>query len=65
MISFFNKLKNDDRGATAIEYGLILALIFLAMVAAIGNFAGESSEMWGKVDTTVDQAKKVGAPPPD
>ena len=25
----------DERGATAVEYGLILAMIFLAMVGAI------------------------------
>jgi pilus assembly protein Flp/PilA len=29
----------DQSGATAIEYGLIVSLIFLAIVGAITNFA--------------------------
>ena len=43
------KLRSDKRGATAIEYGLIAALI---AVAAIGGSTG----MWGKLDTKVQEA---------
>ena len=43
----------DKRGATAVEYGLILALIFLAMVTAIGNFARGTTEMWNNVSNAV------------
>lgn len=30
---------NDENGATAIEYGLIMALVFLAAVSAIQAFS--------------------------
>jgi pilus assembly protein Flp/PilA len=49
----FTKLKRDERGATAVEYGLILALIVLAILGALTGFANKSIEMWGNVATTV------------
>lgn len=42
MIKRFAKLMNDSRGATAIEYGLIAALI---AVAAIGAMKGIGSKL--------------------
>jgi len=47
------KLLNDERGATAVEYGLILALIFLAMVGAVGTFASTTTQMWNNVSAAV------------
>lgn len=47
------QLIEDKRGATAVEYGLILALIFLAMVASLQGVAGESIEMWNNVSEKV------------
>ena len=47
------KLFRDERGATAVEYGLILTLVFLAMVGAVGVFAGTTTEMWNMVSTKV------------
>ncbi len=46
----------DERGATAVEYGLILALIFLAMVGAVTQFAGVSIEMWNDISNQVRNA---------
>lgn len=43
----------DQRGATAIEYGLILALVFLAMVGALSTVAGTTINMWNYVATEV------------
>ncbi len=34
-MKFFNKLARDEQGATAIEYGLIAALIAVAAVTAM------------------------------
>ncbi len=31
---------SDERGATAIEYGLLIAILSLALVAAYGNLQG-------------------------
>lgn len=41
------------RGATAVEYGLIAALIVLAMVGALGQLGGGSTGMWGKISANV------------
>lgn len=49
----FTKLKRDERGATAVEYGLILALIVLAMLTALTGLASKSVAMWNYVATTV------------
>ncbi len=49
---FFKRLLRDTRGATAIEYGLILALICLAILAAIQAMAGEVIETWTNVEST-------------
>jgi pilus assembly protein Flp/PilA len=41
------KLRSDKRGATAIEYGLIAALIAVAAVSAMSALGGGSNGMWG------------------
>ncbi|HYJ29847.1 MAG TPA: Flp family type IVb pilin, partial [Allosphingosinicella sp.] len=43
------KLGKDQKGATAVEYGLIMALIFLAMIAGVSAFAQTTINMWGNV----------------
>ena len=48
MRRFFAIFK-DERAATAIEYGLILALVFLAMMAGISNFTNTTINMWNEV----------------
>lgn len=53
MVKFLRKLGRDTRGATAVEYGLILALVFLSMVGAVQTFGTEVIAMWGKVETAV------------
>jgi pilus assembly protein Flp/PilA len=48
MIRFAAFLK-DTSGATAIEYGLIVSLIFLAIVVAVSNFAGKTGNMYNTI----------------
>ena len=43
----FKNLLRDMRGATAIEYGLILALIVIAMIAALGGLGSQNAFGWG------------------
>ena len=47
------KLRSDKRGATAIEYGLIVALIAVAAISAMSKLGGGSNGMWGKLGNTV------------
>lgn len=45
----------DERGATAIEYGLIIALLFLAIVGAVQNFSTATSEMYSEIESTLTE----------
>ena len=45
----FGGIFKDERGATAVEYGLILALIFLAMVGAVVALGETTTGLWGNV----------------
>ena len=47
------KLRSDKRGATVIEYGLIAALIAVAVIGAMKTLGGGSNGMWGKLDNHV------------
>ena len=49
----FAKLIRDTKAATAVEYGLIVALIVLAMMAGLSQFAGTTIGMWNNVSTAV------------
>ena len=48
------KLYADARGATAIEYGLIAALIVIAMMAGLQSLGGGVGGMWGKLGNTTN-----------
>ncbi len=52
MVSAFIKdLTDDTSGATAIEYGLIAALIVVAMIAALQGLADSTITMWNNVES--------------
>lgn len=51
----FLKLLLCTRGATAVEYGLILALVFMAIAATISQVSSASNNMWNNV------SKKTGS----
>lgn len=53
---FFKRILRDNRGATAIEYGLILALICIAMLVSLQSLATAITTTWAKVDTTAGDA---------
>jgi pilus assembly protein Flp/PilA len=48
------KLSADSRGATAIEYGLIAALIVIAMMGGLQSLGGGVGGMWGKLSNTTN-----------
>jgi pilus assembly protein Flp/PilA len=53
MRKLIRRLATEKKGATAIEYGLILALIALSLVAGMSGVATKTSSMWNNVSTTV------------
>lgn len=50
---FVNRLLRDTRGATAVEYGLIVSLIVIAMVGALRGVADENNGLWAFVRNEV------------
>ena len=49
-------LSRDEDGATAIEYGLLLALIAIAAFGAFGAFGDFLVNMWNFVSDTSNEA---------
>ncbi|PDH63786.1 MAG: Flp family type IVb pilin [Sphingomonadaceae bacterium MED-G03] len=45
-----------EKGATAVEYGLILALIVLALIGALTNVADRTINMWDNVENKVTES---------
>ena len=48
------KLLKDDAGATAIEYGLIAALISVAAIAAMGNVGNNLQSIFNTVASNLN-----------
>ena len=48
---------HDARGATAMEYGLIIALVVLALIAGLTGLANATAGMWGNVNDKVATAR--------
>ena len=55
-MKFFNKLLRDEQGATAIEYGLIAALIAVAAMAAMGAIGTQLNSTFTKVGDELSNA---------
>ena len=61
----FNTMKNllkDESGATAIEYGLIAALVSVAAIGALSAMGTSLTTIFGEVSTQLDSAVTVPAP---
>jgi pilus assembly protein Flp/PilA len=43
----------DSRGATAVEYGLIVSLIIVGILVSVTFFADRSIQMWNMVSNRV------------
>lgn len=57
-MTFFKNLLRDEQGATAIEYGLIAALIAVAAITAMSAVGGEISNTFNKVNSELNTANK-------
>ena len=56
MTTLIRRFLNDERGATAIEYALIVSLIFLVIVSSVGVFASRDTVIFDKISTAVGSA---------
>ena len=60
---FKNLMSNflrDESGATAIEYGLIVALVSVAAIVALTSLGGSLSSIFGVVSSTLSTAAAAG-----
>ncbi len=53
-MKFFKKLVRDTKAATAIEYGLIAALIAVAAIAAMGSVGSGVNAAFSDVAANLD-----------
>jgi pilus assembly protein Flp/PilA len=51
-----DRLRRDDRGATMVEYGLMLALIAAVCVVIIGAIGGHLNTMFKNIDDAITGA---------
>ncbi|WP_375420202.1 Flp family type IVb pilin [uncultured Sphingomonas sp.] len=47
----------DSKGATAVEYGLIITLVVLAMIVGLRETAKVTIDMWNDISTKVQAAR--------
>ncbi len=56
-MKFINKLLRDEQGATAIEYGLIAALIAVAAITAMQGLGNQLGNTFNTVSTKMAEKK--------
>ena len=59
-MNMISRFMNDESGATAIEYGLIAALIGVALITVLGNVGSALSTTFGKVKDSLGTANGTG-----
>lgn len=54
----FRSFLKDISGATAVEYGLVIALIGVTFAAGLGNYYGAMNNMFGYLTNTYANAAR-------
>jgi len=65
MLKLYVKLQNlfhREEGQGMVEYGLIIGLIALAVVAAVGLLGGSIETLFGNITTQMGNAANSGNP---
>ena len=55
-MSTIRQLLRETRAATAVEYGLIAALVVVTIMFTVQGVANETNRMWSNVGSTMAQA---------
>jgi pilus assembly protein Flp/PilA len=61
-MKFINKLFKNDKGATAIEYGLIAALIAVAAITAMSGLGNTLENTFNTVNTSMAAGSTTPTP---
>jgi len=57
-MNMFKRFLKDESGATAIEYGLIAALLAVAIIATLDLIGDELDTTFGKVESKLKEANQ-------
>jgi len=60
LIKLIRRLAKNRRGGTAIEYGLIAALVVITMIAAFMQVADSTIGLWSNTNTKMAVARAGG-----
>ncbi len=63
MKNLLTKFKNDESGATAIEYGLIAALISVGIIVAVTALGNSLGNVFDSISGSLDDAMTAPAAP--
>ncbi|MEQ8639633.1 MAG: Flp family type IVb pilin [Alphaproteobacteria bacterium] len=63
MIRFIHRFYRNESGATAIEYGLIAALVSVAAIGALTAMGGDLNTMFTTVSAALNAAVGGGGAP--
>ena len=58
IVQALKQFARDEEGVTAIEYGLIAALVAVAIIAAVTTLGTELKGVFGRISTAVGLAGK-------
>ena len=64
MVRVLNRMFWEEEGATAVEYGLLVALIGLVMAGGAVILGNGLNAMFGDIGTEVDQVAPTTVPAP-
>lgn len=53
MLELIQRITPCEQGATAVEYGLIVSLIVVAIMASLSSFGDSSMNMWNYVSNEI------------
>ena len=53
MLDLIRNVRRCEQGATAVEYGLIVSLVVIAIMVSVTSVADSTNEMWATVSNKV------------
>jgi pilus assembly protein Flp/PilA len=56
-----NARRDEEKGATAVEYGLMVALIAVAIITVVATLGDNLSELFGNVGTEIKSNSTKGS----
>jgi pilus assembly protein Flp/PilA len=56
MIRFVSKFVRDESGVTAMEYGMIAALIAVVILGVLGTLGKDLNTTFGKIESSISAA---------